>query len=823
MIKKMFKASAFSLVEMLMALLAASLLMAALAPVMTKKFKENVHINATGISNASNFRIFQYEDCEAKADNTAVCKFKVPQNIHMIDIYLQGAGGGGAGATSGVNETCTVNTHTGNTSANKTICQTTELVKNQYDPASYSSWNEESYTRNIINAQIVPGMQNFKAVLIAQGGGGGGATGRIECHNETHKYLTAAQNGGTPGCVTKYNGGDTYLGGPSAHVGGNSVVNAGQNCTGPACCWLGNNAGITASTALCENTYGTPTEAKYISYSGCKRTSCTFEAANNICRLYTGGGVAAGQWQLPSIAQIQAWADNFTSINHDQGHQGLMICLDGSKKSIGTVNCENNSNACLGSHDNSCHNYNVWTSAAVDTSGRRANGWFGDGVTGIAQWHPANAAFGTRCVSTNTSLYGWKSYSGGGGSSGSVVTLNPTSAKFNELLKNNIGNSIHFYARSIKRGAPAANLSATSSKRGEYSTHASVGLHLHSGNASSIIDVSGIGQGGYGGAIFSQGQEGIANANCASSYMGITKGIDYTCTTGNSGQPGTPSKGGNGGSISYTLADGTTHTCNGTGGNPSIGNQNGSTPSCYGAGGGGAASYSTANGKGGDGGISYAEASYKIIRPGAAGGGGGGGAYLSKKSIIVSPDSEITIIIGMGGKGGVGGSLDAALLNGKDGTDSKILINGKEYIAEGGKGGKSGNDSTLTPAGGLPGNGGTGTPINAVTKGANGTAGTYDNTTKVSYGGRGGNSGSGGIGGCGGLYSGSECSNPASTNASTLSVISDSIVSELLNNFKAPSGQGGGGGGFRGIGDSASFGNGASGLNGYAMIDWRKY
>ena len=72
---------AFSLVEMLMALLAASLLMAALAPVMTKKFKENVHINATGISNASNFRIFQYEDCEAKADNTAVCVFTVQVSL----------------------------------------------------------------------------------------------------------------------------------------------------------------------------------------------------------------------------------------------------------------------------------------------------------------------------------------------------------------------------------------------------------------------------------------------------------------------------------------------------------------------------------------------------------------------------------------------------------------------------------------------------------------------------------------------------------------------------------------------------------------------
>ncbi len=820
------KNSAFSLVEMLMALLVASLLMAALAPVMTKRFKESVHISATGISNASNFRIFQYEDCEKKADNTAVCKFKVPQNVHMIDIYLQGGGGGGAGATAGVNETCTLNTQTGNTSANKNICQTTTLNKNEGD--GQSSWNETTYTRNIINAQIVPGMQNFKAVLIAQGGGGGGAVGRIDCYNDAHKYLTAAQNGGTQGCVTKYNGGDTYLGGPSAHVSGNSVVNAGQNCTGTACCWLGNNTGITASTSFCEDTYGTLGEAKYINYSGCKRTSCTWEAANNICRLYTGGGLAAGQWSLPSIAQIQAWANNFAALNHNQGHQGLMICLDGPRKSTGTVNCENNSNSCLGSYDNGCHNYNVWTSTPNDSESRRANAWLGDGLTGGVQWHPINAAFGVRCVSTNTSLYGWKSYSGGGGSSGAVITLNPSSAKFNDFLKNNVGNSIHFWARSIKRGAPAVDLTATTSKRGEYTLSDPVGLHLHPGGSTGsafqvILGVTGIGQGGYGGAVAGQGQGGAANSECAYSSIGIAKGTDYSCATGNSGQAGTISKGGDGGSISYTLIDGTTHTCNGTGGNPSNGNQNGSAPSCYGAGGGGAASYSTANGKGGDGGISYAEATYKVIRPGAPGGGGGGGAYLSKKSVIVSPNDEITILIGMGGKGGVGGSLDSTLLNGKDGANTKILINGKEFIAEGGKGGKGGNDDTLIPVGGLSGGGGAGTPSNTITKGKDGTTGKYDAVSKVSYGGIGGNSGSGGIGGCGGLYSGSECSNPTSTNASMLSVVSDFIVSELMNNFKAPSGQGGGGGGFRGIGDSASFGNGAPGLNGYAMIDWRKY
>ena len=42
------KHPAFSLVEMLMALLVASLLLAALAPVMTKKFSENVSVFGAG-------------------------------------------------------------------------------------------------------------------------------------------------------------------------------------------------------------------------------------------------------------------------------------------------------------------------------------------------------------------------------------------------------------------------------------------------------------------------------------------------------------------------------------------------------------------------------------------------------------------------------------------------------------------------------------------------------------------------------------------------------------------------------------------------------
>ena len=53
--------TAFSLVEMLMALLVASLLMAALAPVMTKKFSENVNVTGSMGSPASIKKTYEIE------------------------------------------------------------------------------------------------------------------------------------------------------------------------------------------------------------------------------------------------------------------------------------------------------------------------------------------------------------------------------------------------------------------------------------------------------------------------------------------------------------------------------------------------------------------------------------------------------------------------------------------------------------------------------------------------------------------------------------------------------------------------------------------
>lgn len=87
--------TAFSLVELLMALLVASLLMAALAPVITRKFADNIGI--TGIS--------------AKSDSNTIVKifnedgtFEVPAGILNLKVTMIGGGGAGGNAFYGTEE-----------------------------------------------------------------------------------------------------------------------------------------------------------------------------------------------------------------------------------------------------------------------------------------------------------------------------------------------------------------------------------------------------------------------------------------------------------------------------------------------------------------------------------------------------------------------------------------------------------------------------------------------------------------------------------------------------------------------------------------------
>ena len=89
------KLPAFSLVELLMALLVASLLMAALAPVMTKRLSgETITANVTGNGVRGDYSRTFYEDFE----------WNVPSGVNIIKVTSVGDGGAGGGSTYGYKE-----------------------------------------------------------------------------------------------------------------------------------------------------------------------------------------------------------------------------------------------------------------------------------------------------------------------------------------------------------------------------------------------------------------------------------------------------------------------------------------------------------------------------------------------------------------------------------------------------------------------------------------------------------------------------------------------------------------------------------------------
>ncbi len=95
--------SAFSLVEMLMALLVASLLLAALAPVMTRRMADNeikVLSEAANYDKDSVVTIF--------TDSTEQQEFNIPQDVNRITVTMMGGGGSGGDALYG-NKTFTSN------------------------------------------------------------------------------------------------------------------------------------------------------------------------------------------------------------------------------------------------------------------------------------------------------------------------------------------------------------------------------------------------------------------------------------------------------------------------------------------------------------------------------------------------------------------------------------------------------------------------------------------------------------------------------------------------------------------------------------------
>ena len=229
---------AFSLVEMLMALLVASLLMVALAPVMTRKMGENIGVTVEGTLPGLKHKIHEIEygknECvnfKNETDNSGniiseYCEgeFTIPNGFNgNLRVTVVGAGGGGASAPTagyveytmpgsantfivpaGVSNIETTLISGGSGGSSGRYLSAYKIFKHSSAPTPLYDGKNTAASSNIINTKAdgtyvwpIPSVLKDKYMTIdacGVGGGGGGAS-RAECYNNN----CAASGGGGAG------------------------------------------------------------------------------------------------------------------------------------------------------------------------------------------------------------------------------------------------------------------------------------------------------------------------------------------------------------------------------------------------------------------------------------------------------------------------------------------------------------------------------------------------------------------------------------------------------------------------------------------------
>ena len=771
------KVFGFTLAELLVILLISSIIMVVLAPVVRKK-QTAISGNASSSAKYENILYTTSSppsECSNSSDNTVTCNFKVPKGVKFLNAIMVSGGGGGAGAT---NPNITYgNVETLTTASTKTV-------------------------------NIFQGMRNVYVLYLSGGGGGGGAgaytqssgggapKSQADCDKYDAKFLTAAQNGGTPVCVTKWNIGDI----PDAPNGGiaSSVttVSTGSYCDGYStngCCWQGKTA------EYCDS-YRT-------SYSGCNRTVCTWYAGNASCQALAYNGTKAGDWRLPTENELSKWASNIKTINKNQGDNGLRLCDIYSGD--GAAQCHYY-DVCDGSIGN-CYPYYVWSSTAY-SSGYYYGYYLSSGSFGWGYSDPQGAD-SVRCVleaagPSNISL------SGGGGGGAPYIS--------NYIIPQNIIDSAVGGRIVMSSGAGGTGKSSGDGNDGSES-------YIYVYNSSNTL-VWGLkapgGKGGKGATTTSFGSGGAQNSlNSCQIYNGTSWSATNCTSAGTAGTNGTKveganettaATGGTGGGASYV-----TSNVSGGGAGGSASSVNGGSTNNYGAGGGGAtvgfdSSGNPKEGTGGTGANGVASIAYDSSYQAASGGGGAGGSYAILENLPVIPEKTYTIKVGNSGNGG------AVNRDGADGGVSSISFEGGTYTLGGGGAGKVGTAGTQTSAAihGLGGAvGATNIPAKLIKLGEAGSAGQQSGA--ISIGGLGGKSGINTKGGCGGFSTDADCTNPASQGNNT--PFAAPTTPNTTKQFGS-AGSGGGGGGWKSTSSSDSGpGGGASGQSGYVYIYWIRY
>lgn len=779
--------AAFSLVEMLMALLVASLLLAALAPVMTRKFTDNVNVSGGG---AGGYGDISNMECFTSSDVLDFVTYNT-DGAYYANFIMASGGGGGAGATSE---------------------RKTSIITQKIQGTVAGS--------SVKDIPITDVMTDVKISLLVGGGGGGGRGETAKSESKASKTFTpSAQNCADYGTVHSSDKTDTV---------GNSGANfAAYDSKG--LCVTKFNQKAAVSTCWDNYTYKTPlssycteSSSNYpYTYTGCYRTTCIKNSGATACsNLATSTG---DSWRLPTPDELASW-------NSSAIWKALALCDSSSGANVSL--CKTSSStykspeACSDGTPNCKYGHGPFALWSSTSKVRYAL------INGVMTRKSASnyTPSSIRCVlssfTRDVTTYSYSAHGGGGGGSAGLLS-NIDITQYVKQAQNTGGGII----RMTVGGGGLGASTTTNAKSGENSY-----VHIYDknnkliyawasygGSAGSNASTASYGAGGgTSGCLYHNGTGGWVSTVCSANGASGSRGSSNSSSTNTSYLV---ASGGIGANSSYN------NTGSGTVGSPSTGGQAGS----YGAGGGGGGARSDSTGQtkygGGNGSGGVVEVTYYEKYPGAGGGGGGGGSIAYIKNIPVNSISgTCNFVIGKGGKGG---NIDK---DGTDGGKTSVVCSydtSKTYEVTGGGGGKKGVaalSATANPTGGTAGAAGSvNANINSLKSSTKtvktGSAGTAGNKN---IGGRGGESASGTKGGCGGLYTETDSKKGLCTvNATdakraigegfTYEDIVEPSASAVLNKTFGTAGAGGGGGAYdKTLGTPSA--KGGDGLGGYVCV-----
>ena len=371
------KKMAFTLAELLTSVLIISVIMIILAPVITKRTKDNLTVS---MDKKKGLEIYT---------NPGLYTFFIPTGINTV--YIQGAGGGGGGG--GANET---------------------------DEKIQTFTNDNTFT--------IPNGVNKVTLRITGSGGGGGAgngatTGATSCENNPgdngmkpnatelakyplYKALRISDDGlrisddGSDLCIFKRNAADD--GTWPYNNTDTTLLEAGQMCTSETCCWYSTDANKT-----CHYTKDYP-----YSYKGDKRTVCTYRSADKLCRVY-GRKTPEGPdyaYRLPTSGELNKIVRYLDDFSRNAGDNGLQLCTSNYLESEpnNVPECQGRL-SCIGSAE-----YNRCLARSIWGSGQMVFLWDSPSSIFVMTSSITNTA-SVRCVK---SLKYYNGYWGSGGASG---------------------------------------------------------------------------------------------------------------------------------------------------------------------------------------------------------------------------------------------------------------------------------------------------------------------------------------------------------------------------------------------------------------------